>query len=107
MSIESEWSDTEWAEYLGTSSDPDDQSLSARLRLVQCLKAKAGERVLNQREEQMLELLQGMNATELGFLRQSTSYRLRNDRPCWPRWHWSEEVEALYHRTIRDGQQGW
>ena len=105
MAIESsEWSEGQWLAYLGRSSDPDDRSLSARLRIVEYLKAK-GE--LSQREEHWLTLLGAMNKAELEFLNQTPSYRVRNGRPCWPRWHWSEEVEALYHRTIRDGQQGW
>ena len=103
MAIEFQWSDAEWAEYLRTSSDPDDQSLAMRLGLVERLK----ERRLNQREAQLLEVVKRMNAAELAFLKAPTAYRISADRPCWPRWHWSEEVEALYHRTIRDGQQGW
>jgi hypothetical protein len=101
MSIESSWSDAEWCEYLSGSSDPDDVSLSARLRIVEYLKAK---RVLNQREEHWLELLRGMNAVELGFLKQPSSYRITHSRPCSPRWHWPEELEELFCRSLKEGQ---
>ena len=96
--------DEEWAAYLRGSADPDDQSLALRLRLVERLKQR---RRLNLREAQLFELLQRVNAVELDFLKAPTSYRITHDRPAWPRWHWPEELEALYHRTIRDGQQGW
>lgn len=68
------------------------------------LKANSGR--LNQREEQMLALLEGINKAELDFLKETPGYRVRNARPCWPRWHWPSELEALYHRTNGDGQ-GW
>lgn len=104
MRVESEWSDGQWAEYLGTSSDPDDRSLCARLRIVEYLNAKEQ---LDQSEQSWLVRLQAVNKRELEFLKRASRYRIRHERPCWPRWHWSSELEELYHRTIGHGQQGW
>ena len=95
--------DEEWAAHLRTSFDPDDQSLAMRMCLVEWLKAKEGR--LNQREAHWLELLQGINAVELGFLKQSTAYQIADDRPCLPRWRWPSELEVLFCRSLKkEGQ---
>jgi hypothetical protein len=90
----------EWASYLSGSSDPDDQSLAIRIGLVGRLKAK--RELLNRRDAQLLQLLERMNAVELYFLKQPSSYRISHARPCWPRWHWSEELEDYFHRSSED-----
>ena len=100
MAVGSGWSDQEWCEYLSSSSDPDDASLALRLGLVERLK----KRRLNRREAQLFELLQSRNAVELAFLKQTTAYRISHDRPCWPRWHWPEELEELFCRSLKEGQ---
>jgi hypothetical protein len=97
MSVETNWTDQQWADYLLTSSDLDDQSLALRLRLVDRLKER---RRLNQREAQLFELLQAMNKAELDFLKAPTAYKLAHPRPCWPRWHWPDDLQALFQRTI-------
>jgi hypothetical protein len=45
---------------------------------------------------QLFELLKGINAAELDFLKAPVAYRIAHDRPCWPRWHWPRELEELY-----------
>jgi hypothetical protein len=96
MSVETNWSDQEWAAYLRGSSDPDDQSLALRLALVERLKTRQR---LNQREAKLFELLKGMNKAELDFLKAPTVYKLAHDRPAWPRWHWPPDLEELFLRT--------
>jgi len=88
--------DQEWAAYLAGSSDPDNYSLALRLDLVERLKLR---RRLNPEETELFELLQRVNEQELAFLRSPTSYKLKHDRPCWPRWHWPAALEALFLRT--------
>jgi hypothetical protein len=59
---------------------------------------------LSPTEEELFELLQRVNTVELDFLKASTAYRLEHDRPCWPRWHWPEELEELFCRSLKEGQ---
>jgi hypothetical protein len=100
MSARPPTTDQEWAEYLrGNSSDPDDQSLAMRIGIVEYLKAKTEP--LKEREEYWLALLQTINAKELKFLRATTRYRLRHERPCAPRWHWPRELEELFRQSLR------
>ena len=58
--------DEEWVKYLSSSSDLDDQSLVARIRLVEELKAKGS---LNQRESQFMAVASAINRLELDFIK--------------------------------------
>jgi hypothetical protein len=92
--------DQEWAAYLSDSSDPDDQSLAARIRLLEELQAKGPP--FTQRQAQFMEVANEINRRELAFLKRSSAYRISHDRPCWPRWHW---WPLLFEDGVRDQPQ--
>lgn len=80
--------DLEIIRQLRSSSDPDDQSLVYRWDRVEELKAK---RELSREDQRLIQTLEMTTRIELDFLQQPIAYRIENERPVCPRWHWPKE----------------
>lgn len=94
--------DLEIIEHLRSSSDPDDQSIVQRYAILEWLRSKPEP---SRTEQKWLGILERINREELDFLHAPTAYKIEHERPCFPKWHWPQELLILGQQRHEESQR--